>query len=126
LSDWLGAGFGNMQGTLQGAYGQLNNGMNQFYGSIPRDGAGLLGSALQQGSGQIGSLGSQMGSAYNSFNNANSAAQNQAYGQLGDIMDRVGEMTPSAGQNMQFQMQDARNARIAQQRYATVPYMGGR
>jgi len=92
--------------------------MNQFYANVPRDGAALLGSALQQGAGQVGALGSQLGSAYGSFNNSNDAARNNAIGQLGDVMDRTGVMTPLAQQQMRFKMQDAQNARnkqIAQQ-----------
>jgi uncharacterized phage infection (PIP) family protein YhgE len=124
LSSWVNSGLGNMQSAMASGYGQLNNGMNQFYANIPRDGAGLLGSALQRGASQVGAIGSQLGSAYGNFNNSNNAARLSAYGQLGDMMDRTGLMTPLARQQMQFQMQDAQNARNAQMRaqlYATRP-----
>ena len=52
---------------------------------IPRDGAGLLGSALQQGASQVGSFGSQLGSAYGSFNNSNNAARQGAMQQVPDL-----------------------------------------
>lgn len=129
LSNWVNAGLGNMQSAMASGYGQLNNGMDQFYANIPRDGAGLLGSALQQGASQVNAFGSQLGSAYGNFNNSNNAARQNAFGQLGDIMDRTGLMTPLAQQQMRFKMQDAQNARnaqIAQQRYATIRYGGAR
>jgi hypothetical protein len=124
LSNWVNSGLGNMRSAMANGYGQLNNGMDQFYSNIPRDGAGLLGSALQQGASQVGAIGSQLGSAYGNFNNSNNSARRDAYGQLGDMMDRTGLMTPLARQQMQFQMQDAQNARNAQMRaqlYATRP-----
>jgi hypothetical protein len=124
LSSWVNSGLGNMRSAMASGYGQLNNGMNQFYANIPRDGAGLLGSALQQGANQVGAIGSQLGSAYGSFNNSNNAARQNAFGQLGDMMDRTGIMTPLAQQQMQFKMQDAQNARnaqIYQQKYASAP-----
>jgi hypothetical protein len=98
--------------------------MNQFYANIPRDGAGLLGSALQQGASQVGAIGSQLGSAYGNFNNANNAGRQGAISQVGDMMDRTGLMTPEAQQQMRFRMQDAQNARNAQmyqQKYAPAP-----
>ena len=124
LSSWVNSGMGNMQSAMASGYGQLNSGMDQFYSNIPRDGAGLLGSALQRGANQVGAIGSQLGSAYGNFNNSNNAARLSAYGQLGDMMDRTGMMTPLARQQMQFQMQDAQNARnaqIAAQKYAFTP-----
>jgi hypothetical protein len=114
LRNLMNTGLGNMQGAMSSGYGQLNNGMDQFYANIPRDGAGLLGSALQQGAGQIGAIGSQLGSAYGNFNNANPAGRQGAISQIGDMMDRTGLMTPEAQQQMRFRMQDAQNARNAQ------------